>query len=156
MVLSDKDVQRFYSHVDARGEQECWNWKGGKTSEGYGKFSVARDSLLAHRVAWQIANGRAPREGYDIAHAPVICHNPSCCNPSHLSEKTKSENQADRLIDGTASRGEKNGSAKLSWEKVFQIRELGRKGVTQTARANIFEVSQATISLIDLNEIWRV
>ncbi len=106
MTLSEKDIKRFWSHVDIRGDNECWKWKAAKSTAGYGNCWVNGQYIGAHRVAWQIANKREPREGYVIAHAPVICHNKLCCNPLHLSEKTRTENEADKELDGTRLRGD--------------------------------------------------
>lgn len=153
--LSASDVARFWSKVDIRGENECWLWKAGTSPRGYGKFQVDGGNRNAHRVAWIIANGRNPRDDCDIAHAPVVCHNPSCCNPKHLSEKTKQENQLDRIQDGTDSRGERNPSAKLTRDKVERVPILRALGLSQAVVGKLLGVNQTQISRIERKIKWK-
>lgn len=111
--LTEKDIARFWSYVDKRGENECWNWTG-DTNYGYGKFyaggKVNQHNFRSHRVAWVLANGRQIRAGFVVAHAPVICHNRLCCNPKHLLETTQKENKRHQDVDGTTARAERHGS----------------------------------------------
>lgn len=116
--------ERFWSKVDKRGENECWLWKGRKDKDGYGEFSIDRKGYRAHRISWQIANGRPPRKGFVIAHTPIVCHNPSCCNPNHLSEKTRQGNSDDMRIDGTVLRGESSRTRKYDQNKIDEVRAL--------------------------------
>jgi hypothetical protein len=57
----------------------CWLWKGPQDKRGYGRVRVLGEQL-AHRVAYKLTNGSAPRR------APVAqtCHVRLCCNPGHL------------------------------------------------------------------------
>lgn len=157
MKLSERDIARFWSKVDVRGADECWNWIAGKFSNGYGSFAVDGASYGAHVIAFQISKGRAPREGYEVAHAPVICHTRACCNFAHLSEKTKQENEDDKRIDGTRPHGEGNSQAKLTQAKVEQIRALrSRKPpVPQRVVADMLNTSQSNVSLIERGKAWK-
>src|SRR5258707_8181314 len=119
--LTEKEIKRFWSNVDIRSENECWNWKR-NTSKGYGRLGIQGKDFSAHRIAWQIANGRTPRAGYEIAHAPIVCHNRRCCNPKHLLEKTHVDNELDKRLDGTYQVGELAGHSKLTNEIVLAIR----------------------------------
>lgn len=176
-TLSDKDISRFWSKVDIRGADECWEWQAALLDNGYGVFGIGGHSgtaYLAHRIAWTIANGREPLPGMEIAHAPVICHNRACCNPSHLSEKTRKENNADMVLDGTVvhlprervgtvkhpervARGEQAGNAKLTQAKVDQIRELRNQNppVLQRIVAAMFGIKPAQVSKIENGEQWK-
>ena len=63
-------------------------------------------------------------EGLDICHAPLICHNPSCVNPDHLSAETRAINHSHKILDGTYNRGEKNGRSKLTAEQVLEMHQI--------------------------------
>lgn len=79
--------ERFWMKTDWRGEG-CWLWRAGFTTEGYGKFSVASSSALAHRVAYELEVGEIP-PGLVLDHR---CRNRSCINPAHLEPVTPREN----------------------------------------------------------------
>lgn len=85
---------QFWERV-AHGEPEvCWPWKTGKMPKGYGVTAVNAKSVLAHRVAYILRVGPIPA-GLIIRHR---CHNPSCCNPSHLQSGTYADNEADKKL----------------------------------------------------------
>jgi len=72
---------RYWPKVDRRGPEECWPWIAALAPNGYGHFNGQDGShLLAHRIAYQLANGPIP-EGLTIDH---LCRNRACCNPAHL------------------------------------------------------------------------
>lgn len=56
---------------------DCILWKGRLTPQGYGAIGSRK---LAHRVAWEEANGPIP-EGHQIHHN---CRVRACVNPDHL------------------------------------------------------------------------
>lgn len=90
--------ERFDRWVDKSGD--CWQWTGSRTvSRGvpwYGKTKNRGRTLLAHRVAWEFANGPIP-DGLDVLHR---CDNPICVNPDHLFLGTHTDNMQDRLAKG--------------------------------------------------------
>lgn len=43
------DEARFWSHVDRRGEDQCWPWTAGTDRWGYGQFRVEGRIWPAHR-----------------------------------------------------------------------------------------------------------
>lgn len=53
------------------------------------------------------------------------------------------------------SRGDRSGTAKLSWDAVKEIRLLLARGYTHELIALDFGVARATISLISENRTWR-
>lgn len=154
MNLLNEEIKLFWERVDVRGEGECWNWKF-STRNGYGQFRYRARTYYAHRVAWEIANGRAPKAGMEISHAPVICHNRKCCNPSHLTEKTRGENGRDKLLDGTENIGERHGMAKLTIVQVQEIRALSNQGVSQRSIGERFGVGQAHVCHIVKGHLWK-
>lgn len=68
---------------------ECWNWTGALNSRGYGSVSSGKStSKLAHRRAWEVANGEIP-EGLTIDH---LCRNKQCVNTAHMEVVSRAEN----------------------------------------------------------------
>jgi hypothetical protein len=53
------------------------------------KDPAAKKKRLAHRIAFELANGRGVAAGLEIDH---VCRNPPCVNPLHLREATHTEN----------------------------------------------------------------
>jgi hypothetical protein len=86
-------AERFWRHVDVRGQDECWLWQGYVQANGYGRFMVGdREARLAHRVAYELAIGPVPaRLVLDHVRARG-CEHRHCVNPHHLEAVTMAEN----------------------------------------------------------------
>lgn len=67
---------------------DCWNWLGGKTRYGYGRFHVRGEMISAHRATYLLKVGPIP-EGFIVDH---ICHNTTCVRPEHLRAATNKQN----------------------------------------------------------------
>jgi len=80
--LSEREMLRFWSHVDAAGD--CWVWTGSKDRAGYGRTWRSTAPFPAHRVAYELLVGPIPA-GLVIDH---LCRNPACVNPDHLEPVT--------------------------------------------------------------------
>lgn len=78
--------ERFWSKV--RKTEGCWLWTAGKYSNGYGQFSIGDQKALAHRLSYEQANGKIPKD-LQIDH---LCRVRHCVNPSHLELVTSREN----------------------------------------------------------------
>lgn len=109
------------SAVESPQPDQCIDWPYATDHNGYGRVGFDGRRRPAHRVALELHSGPPPSPKHEAAHAPGICHNPGCVNPLHLRWATRFENQADRVLDGTTNRGEKNWSAKLSRTQVLAI-----------------------------------
>lgn len=83
---------------------ECVFWQGNKTRKGYGVKVVNYSRKMAHRWAWENANGEIPK-GLIIDHTchteavangecqgGDTCKHRSCVNVEHLELVTPSEN----------------------------------------------------------------
>jgi hypothetical protein len=157
--ITDHQKEAFWSKVDIHNtHKECWEWKGAKKPSGYGNVRINKSYLLAHRVAFELANGVIP-EGFIVCH---ICDNPSCCNPNHLMLGTTKSNAADMLIKNrqkkavSAARGSQNGISKLNEEVVREIRELYEsKEMNQYELADKYGVSQVAIGCVVRRDTWR-
>lgn len=92
---------RFWDRVEVAGLGDCWNWTGSVgIHNGYGYVTVARQSLLAHRVAWSL------HHGYDSEECVLHrCDNRLCCNPAHLFEGSYADNHDDMTLKGRRRNG---------------------------------------------------
>ena len=90
--------ERFQKFIQHRADG-CWEFMGAKQG-AYGVISIDGKLNLAHRVAVKL-DGRKLPDDMCVRH---LCKLKTCVNPAHLQIGTLKENQADRHIDGTASR----------------------------------------------------
>jgi hypothetical protein len=67
----------------------CWLWTAYRNEHGYGRCTVNRRSVFAHRLAYEAWTGTAIPRGMQIDH---LCRVPRCCNPEHLEVVTPREN----------------------------------------------------------------
>ena len=143
-------VEDFWAKVDIRDDNECWEWRAGKHTRGYGQFSYRGDNVASHRFAYMLVNGEIP-DGLVVRHS---CDNPACCNPVHLSVGTQADNVADRHSKGRSARGSRDGEAKLTEDDVLEIIRLLDGGSTQTSLAARYGVVVGTINHISTGRKW--
>src|SRR5690242_17377686 len=90
--IGELRMMRFWSKIDMRGPDECWEWQASTNKNGYGKFKVASyTNATASRVAL-IGTRQQEPDGLLVLHH---CDNPKCCNPSHLYFGTVADNARD-------------------------------------------------------------
>lgn len=98
-----------------RTENGCLEFQGARDSKGYCRLAVGgeagtfkpRKTVLAHRAAWELANGPIP-DGMNVLHE---CDNPPCCDVKHLFLGTIADNNADMRAKGRASGCKLRGAA---------------------------------------------
>ena len=130
----------------------CIEWPFAKSKTGHGKISKNGKVIGPHRLALCIHEGRdAPPEGMWCAHAPIICHNPSCVNPYHLRWATPKENHNDMVIDGTDKIAGLNGRTILDPQKV---REIRKSTEASTVLGEKHGVSRRAIEAVQKRETW--
>jgi hypothetical protein len=139
----------FWAKVDKSAD--CWIWTASRTKDGYGWFRIGsrRDRTdtpaLAHRVAWEIANGPPPA-GTSVLHR---CDNPGCVRPDHLFVGT----QADNMLDMSSK--DRAPNKKLTRPSVREMRELAAAGVPVSELAARFMVGRSTADKAIKGKTWR-
>jgi hypothetical protein len=132
--MHSEDVRaRFDSNVHTEPNTGCWLWGGGLNNRGRGCIGIDGKTQKAHRVSWEIANGRPVPDGLHVLHA---CDVTWCVNPAHLSVGTHAENMADMVLKGRQAhnRGELSPTAKLDAGQVRVILSLkGRESASAVA-----------------------
>jgi HNH endonuclease len=150
---------RFWLRVQK--SETCWLWTGAKVRGRYGQLMVENKLVYAHRFAYELAYGPIPQGiGY---HGICVCHrcdNPSCVRPDHLFLGTHQENISDRDAKGrqwqgekrsSANRGARNPQAKLSTDKIIEIRKDQRP---LRDVAEHYQVSISTVSMVRTRRRW--
>lgn len=89
--------ERFNRYVEKVPGTECWFWTGASTANGYGVFHLGDGNILAHRLAWELANGRKVPDGMNVCHS---CDLRFCVNSDHLWLGTQRENLRDMSEKG--------------------------------------------------------
>lgn len=130
---------------------DCWIWKGGVVTSGYGGFHVNGKSHKAHRVSFELFVKEVPK-GLLVCHA---CDIKLCVNPAHLFLGTNKENTADMIKKNRQAKGADNGRAKLSWEDVKEIRHLRSTGLSYKELSKKFHVTGGNIWNILSHRTWK-
>lgn len=102
----------------------CWLWIG-SISSGYGNIRILGKSLLAHRIAYELANGPIP-DGHELDH---LCRITNCVRPAHLEPVPHRVNMARGI---RATRTECQHGHKLTFENT--ILERGKFGTVRRCR----------------------
>ena len=144
--------ERFWKYVNKIGKDSCWNWTGVKIKKDYGHIKMDGKMILTHRFSWTIHFGKIP-EDLCVLHT---CDNPPCVNPNHLFLGTIADNNKDRDDKNRQAKlkGENHGMAKLTWDKVKEIRNL-KNQLSQRKIAKMFNIHRGTVSKIHTNKIWK-
>lgn len=138
-------------HVAHEGDG-CLIWPFGQRGDGRGSVKINGEDRRVQSVMCEMAHGPAPTTAHEAAHS---CGKGSsgCVHPQHLRWATRKENQADRLLHGTDSRGEKSASCILTAEQVIEIRAL-KGAVPRPELARRYGVSVSAIGDIFARRNW--
>lgn len=104
MIVNEKVRQRFWSKVDIRSDDECWNWTGCVTGNGRSpQWSSGKTglSISAPKTAYQLTKGDVP-ERQTVRHT---CNSILCCNPNHLVLTSNLEARFWKKVDKTPGLG---------------------------------------------------
>jgi hypothetical protein len=155
--VDEKLIARFWTKVDRRGPDECWEWQAARNARGYGVGWIGTRTRLAHRIAWFLTQGAWPSD--------CLCHqcdNPRCCNPQHLWEGSRADNLEDMRAKGRGSRppvittrGESHAVAKLTEAQAKEVLRRGYTGDTHAAIAAEFKTSISNVNAILSGRSWK-
>jgi hypothetical protein len=162
-LISQKTLDRFWEKVDKGDGEGCWRWTAIKNHKGYGQFMMRYDRgkarpFVTHRVSWMIANG-------SIDDGLFVCHHCDvrvCVNPSHLFLGTADDNTKDMMAKGrhrcdtsNTARGENQGHAKLTEEKVIAMRAEFVAGSSKAHLAEKYGVSLPNVYHVIARNTWK-
>lgn len=151
--FTPEQIARFWGKVKKTDGDSCWEWQGClSTNTGYGNLTIERKSRSSHRVSFEMNHHAIPPK-MCVCHR---CDNRKCIRPDHLFLGTHADNMQDQRLKGRGPQGEKNGGAKLNWQLVAEIRELGPK--TKGAHRKLgraFGVSATAIKDILIMKTWK-
>ena len=183
-------ADRFWSKVTKAGPLPaacpdlgvCWERSGYRQSSGHVQLgSGGNDSqaLYAHRVAWDLADGKPAPSGFDVCHA---CDNPPCVRNDtrggfvidgieyprwgHLYLAPHAINVKDMAIKArstkgrkadpsTVLRGEAHYKARLTETDVREIRAAFDRGEPKQDIAARFGIHRTHVTSIVARKIWR-
>lgn len=146
-------AERFWKKVSRTDDLfSCWEFRSSTYVGGYGVFVKSNEERVgAHRFSWELHFGPIP-EGLWVLHR---CDNPACVRPDHLFLGDHAANMADMAAKGRAMRGERHNLSKLTEEQVRTIRRLYAAGISQTALARRFDVTQNVVGCVVRRETWK-
>lgn len=127
-----------------------------ETYKGYLKYYIyiygKVKGFFVHRLVMQTFNPVEGMEHLQVNHIDCNKHNN---NLSNLEWCDQSHNQKHAFANGLISRkGEKNSAHKLTETEVIEICELLVSGASDISLAEIYHVSQSTISAIRNHRNW--
>ena len=140
----------LFDRVSVKGPDDCWLWQKAKNNSGYGWMFVGEKNWLAHRLSWILHNGEIP-EGICVLHK---CDVRTCVNPKHLFLGTRRDNNFDMIQKGRRRpdvRGSARSDAKLTEEKVLEIRASADKSSSLASR---FNVTATLINTVRKRRAW--
>jgi hypothetical protein len=123
MPLKGSGLKFFNEVVLHHDSDECLIWPFARAGNGYGQITVGGKKVNVHRHTCAATHGEPPTRRHEAAHSCGNGHL-GCVNPRHLSWKTASQNQMDRVAHGTSNRGERQHLAKLTTPQVLEIKHL--------------------------------
>lgn len=130
----------------------CLIWPLSRDDKGYGIVSIDGKPRKVHRVMCEMVNGTPPTPTHEASHSCGRGHE-ACCNPRHLSWKTRAENQQDRREHGTMAH-QTWSKKKLNRAQVIEIRNL--KGIkTEFEIGQMFNISPTNVNKIHNGERWQ-
>lgn len=123
------------------------------------KDKITQKTHFVYRFVYQFFNNLEYIPNTDkYGQILEVCHGKNCdklcIEPTHLSLKTKSENNfEDKIRDNTINRGEKSNNNTITEDLAMQIK-LSKGEGTQKERANKFKVKVNIVKSIDLCYTW--
>lgn len=135
--LTQEDINRFWSRINIRGPDECWEWTAG-LSNGYGEITYHKKKFRCHRLSYAINIGPIPK-GKLVLHK---CDNKPCCNPNHLYVGSYGDN----ILDVIKRQSPKLGKPSMfNLTEVLTMKKLHTNGMSPKVIAENYGVSRSYI-----------
>lgn len=140
----------FWSRVDLRGPDDCAPYigPGVRTKDGHIRISVNGVKVYAHRFAFFDTYGTWPLV------ACHLCHQPACCQPTHIVNGDHALNALHRdMADRRTSRLPRrplHWSSRLTQSDIGELIEAKAMGIRATVLAETYGVSAETV-----RSVWR-
>jgi len=145
----------LWSKVDVRGKDECWEWKGFRNEQGYGRTWINDKGYYAHRVIFDLVNPNqislnAPKSTDEKGFLLHHCDNPACCNPKHLYVGTFQDNTNDKVRRGRCVdfKGDKGPRCKLTMDQAREARKLRKQGMSVRQLSYEYGISLASMKTL--------
>lgn len=156
--ITPKDIEKFWNNVQVNSTDECWPWKAGVGSHGYGQMRLSatgwRVPFLSHRIAFFLKYGSDPGPCM-VLHR---CDFRRCNNPDHFFIGSWKDNADDRKKKGRGSHGEHRWNASVKESDVSRIRSLYQKSsrgeFNMQGLARTYGTSAAVIYKIVHGKTW--
>jgi hypothetical protein len=151
---SEDDWERMvFSKLRADTVLGCWEWEGGRTTDGYGCARFKGASTKIHRAIYRHFYGELPQ------HIGVLhrCDNRLCCNPFHWFTGTQADNINDAVKKGRQpkAQGERQWAHILTADDVLNMRRIKREtGRTNADIASEYGVASITASQAITGHSW--
>ena len=91
-------LDRVFKKIEISEDSDCLFFTGAINKGGYGIISRNKRARLAHRVLYELSNGKIP-DGLVLDH---LCRNRNCVNPNHLRVVTLYQNSTENSVSGPA------------------------------------------------------
>jgi hypothetical protein len=137
-----------------RNGKKSETWRRSAVSigkSGYLRITACKKSYYVHRLVLEAFVGKRP-DGMECCHKDGNQLNNSLDN---LRWGTRQENIAERDRSGTTQKGSRHYMAKVNDDKVREIRRMHASGLSQTAIASVFGVTQVTVGHIVTLKTWK-
>jgi hypothetical protein len=143
------------------GDDGCWIW-GASVHATTGKpvASIGGKPTIVGR--WMLEQMGRKTSG---AYLATKCEYPRCCNPKHLTTRTRGQCVKDSYASGTRSKAseyparlraaQSSGTAKLKIEEVEQIRRMVADGQKKVDIARQFGIHVSSVFNITSGKRWK-
>lgn len=152
--------RRLWPRIDRSDANGCWWWLGSRNNKGYGMIGSRSfgdgskcQQMLVHRLVYELTYGPI----HNGLHCLHRCDNGNkgCVRPDHLFLGTNLDNILDRVAKGRSPRGEQRSLAKLTAEKVRDMRlRYAAGGHSYNAIAREESISVAACFKAISGETW--
>lgn len=146
-------AQKFIEDVRQSNVDACITWPFARLATGYAVSRRRHGTHFVHRQICIDLNG-FPEKKMEVAHSCGNGHL-GCVNPKHLSWKTRSANQMDRVVHGTSNRGERQWNSQLSQDDVLRVVSQVNSGRSMRSISVELGVGPKTVSDIMCGKTWQ-